>query len=322
MTAPANNYLFPPFVGAFGSPSGLFAPMGRVTLTSGAPFMTAPAAAQTAILLSPRCIVPVWNGSGFIFTDTLGELTQATTDSTKSPAAVAASSTYDMFVWTDLNGVVRHTRGPAWTNGTTRACALVNLNGVWVNGAAITSGPAIYQGTFTGTVQSNAASSIDWILGTAASGGGMASLNVWNTYNRKQVATRVVDSGVAYAYTTATVRQARASAANQINYVAGLAEDSITAAYQQDATLIAAVASKVFIGVGDDSVTGFETLPGTLYTNVAVAITSEFNTIYQKGIGEPMIGPHYVAALEKGDGTNANTFNYSQLGELSFSFMM
>ena len=36
MTAPANNYLFPPFVGAFGSPSGLFAPMGRVTLTSGA----------------------------------------------------------------------------------------------------------------------------------------------------------------------------------------------------------------------------------------------------------------------------------------------
>ena len=300
-------------------------PGGRLTLATATPVMTATVSGATTVYYTPYVgrAVPIYNGSTFVTTDTGGELSQTTADTTKSPAAVAASSLYDIFVWNDA-GTIRATRGPAWTNPTTRSAgtALNLLNGILVNNAAITNGPGQYLGTYVGTIASNASSTIDWILGTAASGGGAAYLMVWNYYNRLQFCTRVTDSGVAYSYTTATVRQARGSTTNQINYIAGVADDCITAAYQQDATLVAAVAAKVSTGVGDDSITVYETVPAQLYSNVAVATTGELDSLYHKGIGEPMLGQHYVAALEKGDGTNANTFNVSQLGELSFSFMM
>ena len=329
MTAPASNWTFPAFSNSPVSPSLIGMPTCRLTLAANTPVMMATVAAAANVYLTNRCLLPIWNGQQFVLTDPgPADLVQATTDATKSPAAVAATSIYDMFVWND-NGTIRCTRGPAWASASARTLALSQFNGVQVNSAAITNGPLIYQGTYVGTIQSNAAGTIDWILGTGASGGGCSTLSVWNMYNRKQIATRVTDTGVAYTYTTATVRQARASngaiggaTGNNINYVAGLAEDCITAAYQQDMTLIAAVAAKVSIGVGDDTITIYKTVPAQLYTNVAVAITAELATIYHKGMGEPMIGSHYVAALEKGDGTNANSFNISTLGELSFSFMM
>jgi Pectate lyase superfamily protein len=300
-------------------------PGGRLTLATATPVMMATVSGATTVYYTPYKgrAVPLYNGTTFITTDTGGELSQATTDTTKSPAAVAASSVYDIFVWNDA-GTIRATRGPAWTNTTTRSAgtALTLLNGILVNNAAITNGPAQYYGTYVGTIASNASSTIDWILGTAASGGGAASLMVWNYYNRVMLATRVTDNGTAYTYTTATIRQARGSTTNQINYLAGMAEDCITAAYQTGVTLVAAVGAFGEIGVGDDSITAFETTPGQVYSNVAVAMTGRADTIYQKGMGEPMLGVHYVAALEVGDGTNANTFNVGTQGELSFTFMM
>jgi hypothetical protein len=311
--------------GALAYASPVTMPGGRLTLATATPVMMSTVSGATTVYYTPYKgrTVPIYNGSLFLATDTGGELSQTTTDATKSPAAVGASSVYDMFIWND-SGTIRCTRGPAWTNTTTRSAgtALTLLNGVLVNNAAITNGPAQYQGTYVGTIASNASSTIDWILGTAASGGGAANLMVWNYYNRVNTITRVTDSGVTYTYQTATVRQARGSTANQINYLAGVAEDAPVVSYQQAFTLVGAVAATVQIGVGDDSITAFETVPGQFYTNVAVAATGTCNTTYQKGFGEPMLGIHYAAALEKGDGTNANTFNVGTQGELSFSFLM
>ena len=298
-------------------------PGGRLTLATATPVMMSSVTGATTVYYTPYKgrSVPIWNGTVFVATDTGGELSQTTTDTTKSPAAVGASSVYDVFVWNDA-GTIRATRGKVWTSTTARADALILKNGVLVNNVAVTNGPEQFYGTYVGTIASNGTSTIDWTLGTAASGGGAANLMVWNYYNRVNTITRVTDSGATYTYQTATVRQARASATNQINYVSGVAEDAPDAQYQQGITLVGAVAATGYIGVGDDSITAFETVPGQVYSNVAVVLTSRASVRYQKGFGEPMLGVHYIAALENGDGTNANTFNVGTQGELSFAFMM
>ena len=113
------------------------------------------------------------------------ELSQATTDTTKSPAAVANNSLYDMFVWND-SGTIRCTRGPAWTNATTRSAgtALVLVNGIYLNNASITNGPAASRGTYVGTIASNGTATIDFVFGTITTNGGAGNLNIWNAYNR------------------------------------------------------------------------------------------------------------------------------------------
>lgn len=299
-------------------------PQGRVTLTSGAPVMTASASGATAVLYTPHrgALVPIWNGTQFI-TYMFSETSQLLTDATKSPAAAAVSSVYDMFVWNDA-GQIRCTRGPVWTNTTTRSAgtALTLLQGILTNSVAITNGPAQYQGTYVGTVATNAAGTVDWTLGTSASGGGAAKLMVWNYYNRIMMQTRVTDTATAYTYTTATIRQANNSTGNQINYVCGVVEDAPNFSYQQIVTTAAAAGATGQMSIGDDSVTAFE-IPGSyVYSNAAAAVTSSATATYLKGMGEPMLGVHYAAALEKGDGTNANTFNVGTAGELSMSFMM
>jgi putative flippase GtrA len=131
---------------------------GRLTLTTGTPYMTANnTLAQATIYYTPAtgdtCLI--YDGTNMVPT-TFAEYSQALSDTAKSPAATAASSLYDMFAWNDA-GTFRCTRGPAWTNGTTRSAgtALVRVKGVLVNNAAITNGPAAQRGTYVGTIQTD-----------------------------------------------------------------------------------------------------------------------------------------------------------------------
>ena len=297
---------------------------GRLTLSTGVAVMHTPVPGATTIRYTPYKgqSVPIYNGSSFVITDMGGELSQATSDATKSPAAAGATSAYDMFVWNDA-GTVRLSRGPAWTTTTTRSAgtALVLLNGVLVNNVAITNGPGQYLGTYVGSIITNGSSSVDWILGTPANGGGAAYLSVWNYYNRVVTNTRVTDNGAPYTYSTATVREARASGTNRVNYMCGYIEDTPTLSYQQAFTLSGSLAANAQIGIGDDSTTSFETVSAQLYADAAVAVTAALNVSYMKGFGEPLLGFHYGAALELSDGT-ANSFNATSKGELSFSFPM
>ncbi|MGE0024330.1 MAG: DUF2793 domain-containing protein, partial [Hyphomicrobium sp.] len=160
-------------------------PGGRVTQQRGEPVMVTTQSAKTTIYYTPYQprFVPLYDGTGFVPTDIGGELSQATTDTTKSPAAVASNSNYDLFVWND-GGTYRCTRGPAWSSGSSRGTGagtteLERVAGVLVNKIAITNGPAAQRGTYVGTVRSNGSAQIDWII----SGTG-AMLGVWNAYNR------------------------------------------------------------------------------------------------------------------------------------------
>jgi hypothetical protein len=96
-----------------------FQPEGRITLTTATPYHTASVTAATTVYYTPAVgnLVPIYDGTNWGLS-TFSELSQATTDATKSPAAASTFSNYDVFVWND-SGTLRATRGPAWTQAQT-----------------------------------------------------------------------------------------------------------------------------------------------------------------------------------------------------------
>jgi hypothetical protein len=292
-------------------------PKMRLTLTTGTPVVTATVSGATTVFYSPYIgnTVPVYNGTTFV-TTVFNEVSQTTTDTTKSPAAVAASSVYDIFCWIDTGPTNRCTRGPAWTNITTRSAgtALVRQNGIWLNNATITNGPAASRGTYVGTIASNGSSTIDYIFGAAASGGTAAFFGVWNAYNRVSTGTDVTDSGTSYAYTTATIRQARASAGNQVSFVQGLQEDTIWASFAMRINTAAVATANGNIGLGINSTSTFSGQYGQIFAPTAALMAGAVGATKQLTSG---LGLNVVSGNEQGDGSNANTFNSASLATLS-----
>lgn len=282
-------------------------PGGRLTLTSATPVLTTTVSGATTVYYTPYKgdRAPFWSGTQWQW-KSFTQVSQTTTDTTKSPAAAAASSCYDIFLWSDA-GTIRATRGPAWTNITTRSAgtALTVVQGFYCNNAAITNGPAAGYGLYVGTIATNASSTVDYIFGASASGGTAAFLNVWNNFNRRLTATTVVDSGATYTYTTATTRAARASNANRITFVIGLSEDAVTTIYVQRIDTVAAVSFAQF-AIGLDSTTAQASMFAFIRAPTAATHGASTVATYAAQIA---IGQHYLQALDRGDGTNAQTYN-------------
>lgn len=282
-------------------------PQGRVTLQTATPVMSTTQSAKTTIYYTPYqgIVCPIYDGTNMIPT-VFAELSNVTSNSAvgnAGPAAVANTSIYDMFVWTNA-GVNTLTRGPAWTNDTTRSAgtALVMVQGIWLNNASITNGPAASRGTYVGSVRSNGSAQIDWIFGASGVAG---FLGVWNMYNRVQVSTRAFDNTASWTYATNTGRQFDGSAVNQVSFLSGLAEDSPSANMFTTISLTANVGSFYSVGIGLDSTTAYSVLSAC--TSSASAASS-FPMSCSNGY-LPQIGFHYISANETGDGTHSNTVN-------------
>lgn len=293
---------------AGGGGGGTPAPQGRLTLQTATPVMTTTQAAKTAIFYSPYVgdEIRLYNGTTMVLT-TFTELMVATTDTTKSPAAIGASKCNDWFVWNDA-GTIRIGHGPDWTNDATRSAgtALVRVNGLWLNNASITNGPAAQRGTYVGTTRSNASSQLDWIFGTSAVNGGAALLNVWNAYNRVDVGTKVSDSTASWVYGTNAWRSANGSNNNSVSFVSGLAEDSPNCIYS---IIVNGAAAGSLTGVGLDSTSA----PSG---NTAYVSLVGYQTPYAGNLTYgPQLGAHFFQALEwgtvnswQGDGGSGGLF--------------
>lgn len=293
-------------------PAPPIAPQGRLTLTSGTAVMASDVAAATTVYYTPSVgqFVPIYNGSAFVNTDMGGELSQATTDATKSPAAVANNSNYDIFVWNDA-GTIRATRGPAWTSSTARGTGagttqLSMQSGLLVNTVAITNGPGAGLGTYVGTVRSDGSATINMKFGTSAAGGGKATLGVWNNYNTVQFLANVVDTNTNSTYSSATARAADNSATNRVEFVTGLARDAIAAKYCQLAQTAATAGAACYYGFGLDTTTGFNERVQVFATAAAINDSQGPCT----GFIAPQIGFHFISANEAGDGSTTATFTY------------
>lgn len=278
---------------------------GRLTLTSGIPVLISTVSAATTIYYTPYIgqYVPLYDGSSFTMTSTGGELSQATTDSTKSPTSVTTNSNYDLFVWND-GGTIRCTRGPAWSSDTSRGTGagtteLTRVNGILLNANNITNGPSAQRGTYVGTVRSNGSSQIDWIYGGIAAGGTAAVLGVWNMHNRVSVSTFVGDNTNSWTYGSTTPQASNASTARRISFISGLQEDAFdfaTYGFAQGSGTNAAV-----FGLGVDVTNAFS---GIISESVAAATPVPVVASY----GASFLGFHFIQDCEAMSGATTGTF--------------
>jgi hypothetical protein len=284
-----------------------------LTFISGTPVMTGDVSGGTAVYYTPYVgqFVPIWNGSAWVMTEMGGELSQSYLDASKSPAAGLPNSIYDMFVWSD-SGTVRCTRGPVWTNQTTRAMSLARMNGVFTNASDILNGPKANLGTYVGTVMTGV-SGYDFHQGGASAGGLAATLGLWNMYNRVEWAGMVSDTTSSWTYATASWRPANNSNSNRVNYVCGLPEDPLIAQYVVEVMPSqAAVTSLGYAGVGIDSVS----VPTGLRTGVgstAGSNSATFGPSIAASYLNPGPGMHFIQALENSPQAQSVTF-YGQGG--------
>lgn len=290
------------------------APQGRLTLTSATPVLTSTVSGATTIYYAyyQGNQVPIYNGTTFLMTTLVSELSNVTTASSvgsAGPAAVTTNSNYDLFVWSN-SGTPTLTRGPLWTSNTGRGTGagtteLQRISGIYTNKVAITNGPGANLGTYVGTVRSNGSSQIDWIIGSTAAGGGAAFLNVWNAYNRVSVRGLVIDSTASWTYSTASYRSADNSTANRVSFVYGLQEDEIDASYYSAASDNVGSASMT-VAIGFNSVT----VPSgrTGIQGVSTAVANNFGGSVGAYAAQP-IGFNYMQALEFANTAGAMTWN-------------
>jgi hypothetical protein len=273
---------------------------GRLTLTTAVPVLSADVVAATTIFFA------LYNGnktlinSGVAATGFVpivhGELSQTLADATKSPAAAAANSVYDIFVWNDA-GTIRCTRGLAWTNATTRAAALTRINGILVNAVAVTNGPGAELGTYVGTIATDATPDCSMMFAPAAAAGGSVNrLDVWNMYNRVNVSSTNIDSTATWAYDGLAFRAKNNNQNNAIIFVVGLSEDPISvsniAQYSASATTTSGAVS-----IGLDSTTARHDACGNNINTFTAAGNNGANA--DLVIPAPL-GSHFVCPIEQG----------------------
>lgn len=270
-------------------------PQGRITLSTATPVMTSTVSGATTVYYTPYAglFVPLYDGTNIVMTSIAAELSQATTDATKSPAACTTNSNYDVFVWSD-SGAMRATRGPAWSSDTARGTGagtteLERVQGVYLNKVAITNGPAANRGTYVGTIRTNGSSQVDFILGGAASGGTAGVLGVWNAYNRVGVVASAFDSGTSYTYSTATWRAQRGGTTMRVSFVLGLAEDAIHCLY--GTVVDPGVGGQALIGIGIDTTTASTSPYASVPASTSISATADYTSA-------PLLGFHYAGANE------------------------
>lgn len=280
---------------------------GRCTLVTGTPVMATSATSATTTYYTPGASgnrVTLYNGDNLVLYE-FAELSNITTNAatgSAGPAAVVSGSNYDLFVW-NKSGTLTFTRGPAWTNATTRAAGISAVKGIYVNGAAITNGPAINRGTFVCTEHSAADSTINWMYGNFTGGWGSASHHLWNMYNRVTVSGAMGDSTVGtHSYNSTTVRQVAGRTAPVVSAVFGLAEDGQTVTYMTRPTNGASVVAAV-IGIGLDSTTTFAGVTGI---GSSIALASTALTAQYSGI--PGLGFHSLTFNEACSTAQTTTF--------------
>lgn len=282
-----------------------FIPGGRVTLTTATPVQVADNSGTTSIFYTPHVHdgIQLYNGSTWD-THTFTELTNATADTTKNPAAVAADNNYDLFVWDDAS-TIRLSRGPAWTSATARGTGagtteLARQNGRFVNAVAITNGPAAGRGHYVGTFRSNASSQARFTHGGTAAGGTEGFLHVFNRYNQVLYTGQSRNSTNTWTYSGSVWRAANASNTTRINVLNGLDDNSVFASYS--AIIAISSSEEGYVGVGHDSTTAPSGVFGTMGDNDIIAICTAFFR------GRAGLGHHFFQALENRSGSSNPTF--------------
>jgi hypothetical protein len=254
---------------------------GRLTLTTATPVTTADVTAATTVYYTPDgCdLIALYDGAAAWTTVTFTEL---------SVAVPATTSTmYDLWVYN--NAGTATLEALAWTNDTTRATALTRQNGRYVKTGATTRR---YVGSFrTTTVSGQTEDSA-------------SKRYVWNYYHRARRIGRVTEATDNWTYTTATWRQANAAAANQLDFVIGVADLGLHVETVGIATNVGG--PTLYVGVGQDSTSApMAGLVGVGGTGFAAGQLFQIRAV---GDIYPAVGRHFYAWLERSQASGTTTW--------------
>jgi hypothetical protein len=229
-------------------------------------------------------------------------------------ASQAANQIYDIFMWWNSGTPVIGT-GPSWTVGggsvSAGSCArgtgagstaLARFQGILVNSVQVTltNGASTYacpanEGIYLGSIF------MDTSAGAVTchrSAGQSRKWGVWNNYNRGTVNLIMFDSTASWTYSSATVRQSRATTANTVQNFSGLAETSTTINFSQlvqgDGGAGSTVQASVGIGVNSTTTVSMFGTGGS----AKVATTNVFQILSARTIITPGLGFNNINSLE------------------------
>lgn len=245
-----------------------------------------PAADVTGASAATLFLTPC-TGNRITLFDASGNVETCTTAELSIAVPATTSQMYD--VWAvDSGGCVPTLELLAWTNDTTRATAVARTNGRWVKSGAPTR---MFLGSMrTGTVSGQTEDSA-------------AKRYLWNLYNKADRYLEISDATASWNYTTATWRQARATAANQVDLIVGLAEDRLIVNLLGGASN--GTQAWVNVGIGEDSTTtptaqaiGGNQLVGSA---AVVQLAATLDKV-------PAVGRHFYVWLEGSQAAGTTTF--------------
>lgn len=242
---------------------------GRLTLETGVPVSTTDQTAKTTIYWTPfrGAMVALYSGSAWVL--------RAFSETSLALGTLTSGKNYDVFAY-DNAGTLALELSAAWTNDTTRADALALQDGVLCKSGTLTRR---YLGTFRTT-------------STTTTEDSLAKRFLYSYYHRARRKMKAVDTANTWVYTTATFRQANANAANQLAYVVGVNEDSVTATVKALADNTSTnIVGAVGVGVDSTSVNSADLYGGSNFSQVP----TELHAYYE---GMPGIGYHFLAWLE------------------------
>ena len=201
-------------------------------------------------------------------------------------------------------GHLRVTRGPVWTNSTTRSAGSALTTGsIPLNSVSITNGAAASRGTWVGSMCSNASSTIDYIFGGIGAGGVAAVFNLSNAYNQAPVRTIIGDSTPTWNYNVVAWRAANNSGTIRATFVAASSGIGVSAEYYAQASG-SGISNDAAAGVGFDTTTAFcgttQFVPGNASSIPGPAIGKCSTT--------PNFGQHFLSAIEYNQSTTTATW--------------
>jgi hypothetical protein len=256
---------------------------GRLTLTSGTPVTTSDVTAAGTIYFTPfrGNRIALYDGTQWILR-TFAEVSIAV------PAAL--SQMYDIWVYDNAGTVTMEVL--AWASDTARATALTTQDGIYSKTGALTRR---YLGSFRSTGVANQTEDSS------------AKRYLWNYYNRVRRFLLRQESTATWTYTTATIRQANAAAANQVDLVVGVAEALLDLSLRAVATDTGTTKS-VAVGIGEDSTSAFSALQVGGAGQIAAAGVANGPSLSARLDKYPAIGRHVYSWNEWSTATGTTTW--------------
>lgn len=256
---------------------------GRLTLETGVPISTSDQSAKATLYFTP------FRGNSIgLYTSGGDWVLRTFTEKSLSLSGYTTGKPFDIFGYDNAGTLAIESL--VWTNDTTRATALTTQDGVLVK-----SGDATRK--YLGTIYTSATGQTD---------DSKAKRYVWNYYNRIRRELSRYDTTNSWTYTTATIRQARGSTSNQVDYVVGVAEELVEAAVIGTfSNSTAGAVQGIGVGIGVDSTTAFSSMPGY---NGSGNNTGDPVSAVANYRGQPGIGKHSLVWLEYSTATGTTTW--------------